>query len=371
MAESQVIVERCSCCETEIRRNTASIACSMCLSWFHKGCTGISIKNFNSYQTEWRKSHKHTWVCESCEVSKAALGAPRRSGNFSTVAVGAGGDVANLSSANNKRNQSDRQANPDARDNSEHRLGIDLSTLPNKGHLTIKDAISAICQLHKLLVEQGNAITNLVDEIKALRIDNERMKSMETDIQILRDELVTVRSNAASTDERSPRDDIEALRQEFINDSVRELNDRQQRQKNIMIFGVGEAVATDAQTKRELDINAATDVILQACPGASLEDIRVFRVGREDSAKNRPIKVILKSTGDAKTILQHAKELKQRDAYKNITIRHDNTPKQMMEYRAVKSSLVTRLENGETDLRIKYFNGVPKIIKTKPSDLNH
>ncbi len=47
----------------------------------------------------------------------------------------------------------------------------------------------------------------------------------------------------------------------------------------------------------------------------------------------------------------------------NIAIRNDNTEAQLSELKALKETLETRQRNGETNLRISYANGKPRITK--------
>ena len=48
--------------------------------------------------------------------------------------------------------------------------------------------------------------------------------------------------------------------------------------------------------------------------------------------------------------------------FKNIKISFDRTPRQQEVYKQLKAQLNDRLVKGESNLKIRYFNGTPKIV---------
>lgn len=380
MADHDGHCEICSVCEREIKENTASIACALCLSWCHKGCTDLKRSEFNKHSADWKKNHKHSWACEDCKVRKSTVGAPKRFSN-----VNSSSSCSKTSTTDSKhgiptqrsmRNHShDGTTNVQDQNSSYNVIDADnltsnITTIlsKNQNQLTLKDAIAAISQLHQVIVEQGNTMLNLLNEIKALKnkTDDNRIQALELETQNLRDELTSIKE--ANTQQTLRPADIGRV--DVINDSVREINDRQQRQKNLMIFGVPESIPTPELTRAQLDNLTVTDIIKTAYPNSPTHDIRVIRVGRNNPDKPRPLKVIMKSASDVSTIIRHAKEIKKSEDYKLISINFDRTPKQIAEYRDLKATLRTRQKNGENDIKIKYLNGCPKIIKVKSNEEN-
>ena len=130
-----------------------------------------------------------------------------------------------------------------------------------------------------------------------------------------------------------------------------------------MIFGASESVASDGRSVIEADIVLASDILRKTNPDANIQGIKVFRVGRENPAKIRPMKVVLQSSNEVKSLIRRAKELKKNDLYKNISLSFDRTSKQIDEYKAMKRNLDSRIQSGETGLVIKYMSGCPKIVK--------
>lgn len=380
MAGVENVSELCSVCDREIKENTASIACALCLSWCHKGCTGLSRSEFNKHSSDWKRNHKHSWACEDCKVRKSAVGAPRRSinSNHRTNATSSSSSPHQTPATNTKHRT--KSIAPTTKtmptvakwnsDDVTDKLTCNIPTIlaKNQDQLTLKDAISAISQLYQVIVEQGNTMVSLLNEIITLKnnSDESRVSALEQETQNLREELASIKKatskeNAISTDHGNV---------DVINDSLRELNDRQQRQRNLMIFGIRESTPTHDQSKSQLDTLIVNDIIRIVHPDVSLDDIKVIRVGREDPDKHRPLKVIMKSAVDVTAIVRQAKEIKKVEDYRLISLSFDRTPKQVEEYRALRATLSTRLQNGERDLRIKYLNGCPRIIKTRISDLN-
>lgn len=60
--------------------------------------------------------------------------------------------------------------------------------------------------------------------------------------------------------------------------------------------------------------------------------------------------------------VKNAKNLKNTETFKNITLSFDKTPKQMEHYKQIRNELQNRLKDGEHVI-IKYIHGVATIVK--------
>lgn len=184
----------------------------------------------------------------------------------------------------------------------------------------------------------------------------EQMKinaELKKEIADVRRELSLYKDNPTST----------VMPSEMVSETVHELNERLLREKNLMIFGAAELESGES------DNTLVSDIILKAHPEANISNIKIFRIGRVNTTAPRPIKVILESSSEVKSIIRRAKELKKVQLYNNIYLSFDRTRKQIDEYKALKGKLEARLRGGETNLKIKYFNGCPRIVKLD-GDLN-
>nr|CAH7755351.1 unnamed protein product [Callosobruchus chinensis]CAH7768923.1 unnamed protein product [Callosobruchus chinensis] len=97
-----------------------------------------------------------------------------------------------------------------------------------------------------------------------------------------------------------------------------------------------------------------------------LNDIKHFRIGRTPLPnKSRPLKLIMDCESSMKKIFKDLKQIKACQTFKDTVIVNDRTPMQMNQYRRMKAELEERKQQGENDIQIKYFQGVPKIVKVR------
>lgn len=149
---------------------------------------------------------------------------------------------------------------------------------------------------------------------------------------------------------------------------LHELEDRQNRKKNIIIFNVEER-KSDNKTERINKDKEVVTQILQALPG-NVSDINLapVRLGKydENNSKVRPIKITLNDSNMVHDIIHKTKNLMDAPNLKHIRISLDRTKRQVEFYKSVKAELEARVAAGESNLKIKHINGVPQI----KSDLN-
>lgn len=51
-----------------------------------------------------------------------------------------------------------------------------------------------------------------------------------------------------------------------------------------------------------------------------------------------------------------------------IKVFSDQTPHQIAKFKNLKDELALRMSNGESNLKIKYIKGMPKIVETQPKN---
>lgn len=315
---------RCSQCESDVKDNSPAISCSVCISWFHKGCSGLTSKEFNKQATMWKKSSITTWICDLCQDSNSTHSDGKVRHPRDRLSIGPG--TVNITPRNLTQQSEDIHHVHDS---------------PHNGQVSLNDIMD---KLIKMESQYSILLMKYEDQIKI---------NME-----LRAEIADMKQRF-ETNVGTPNVDSGTV----INESIHELNQRQIRQRNLMIFGMKEETLPKGVSRNEIDTTSATNIILKVFPQAQLDSIKVFRVGRESSTKNRPMKVILDSPRDVANIIRHASELKKVDTYRGITLSYDRTPKQIEEYKNMKATMSLRLQNGESNLKIKYIGGIPRIVK--------
>lgn len=129
-----------------------------------------------------------------------------------------------------------------------------------------------------------------------------------------------------------------------------ELLERQKRCTNIVLFNLPVS---------DNDVNSAK-LIIKDLINRDVSVRSAVRVGKSNKNGIRALKVALQDSTIVSDILRSKKDPLKR---KNIYISADLTSTQRSQLNRTKEELLTRKNNGEQNLKIKYINGVPKIIE--------
>lgn len=145
---------------------------------------------------------------------------------------------------------------------------------------------------------------------------------------------------------------------------VREVQERERRKCNLMIFGAEEvrSVGNAGERSREEKIRIG-EILNYLESDLDISECSLVRLGKYDpnGAKPRPIKIKLKSETEVYQVVRKAKNLRNNRDFSKIRLSVDRTPKQIALYRRVRSELEERKEGGEKNLVIKYESGIPVI----------
>lgn len=145
---------------------------------------------------------------------------------------------------------------------------------------------------------------------------------------------------------------------------IQELQDRFQREKNIIMVGLEESKDENPLVRNNYD-SEKVDKILYAAYQDCPKPLKTLRLGKENSEKPRPIKIIFQSAETAKSLLKNKSKISEQ-----FKIFSDQTPSQRTYMTSLVADLKRREGNGETHLVIKYVKGVPAIIKTNTAKMN-
>lgn len=146
-----------------------------------------------------------------------------------------------------------------------------------------------------------------------------------------------------------------------------ELSDREKRKSNLIIFNLPELENSSITDQSNKDICDVKEILTEL--NVSVNVTNAMRLGKYDitrTSRKRPLKIILPNEDYALEILRNCKNLKNSKSFKTISIDRDRTPAQINYYKAIKQQLDIRSAAGETGLAIKYVNGIPKIVISKP-----
>lgn len=192
--------------------------------------------------------------------------------------------------------------------------------------------------------EMKNEIQNLVDSVHTTDV---KISSLESDVHKL--QVTQIESDLRNM---VPYDDV-----------LSELNDQNNRKRNILIAGIQETKSNNVEERRHLDkaeIMKTINLISENCP----EPTKIIRVGKYKSHENRAIKVCFESEDTAKYILRNKSKLKSME----IKVFADQTPYQQTRFKKLKDELTRRTEEGESNLIIKYVKDIPCIVTVPPKN---
>ncbi|CAH2093958.1 unnamed protein product [Euphydryas editha] len=211
----------------------------------------------------------------------------------------------------------------------------------------IKDEIKKLQKATNDLVSEQTKIKSDIADLKVANTEtNTKFDNLATDVQNLKETSLMSLMSRNTTCE----------------DIVTELHEREVRSKNIIIMGIPEA-AGNREDRTEADSKEVNKIIKLAFPECP-EPIRIHRIGRYKLEKNRAIKVCFPTQETAIKIIRNKSAIKE-----HIKIYHDQTLYQQQYMKKLVEELQQRIKNGETNIKIKYIRGAPKIIKEIPKNL--
>ena len=127
---------------------------------------------------------------------------------------------------------------------------------------------------------------------------------------------------------------VEEVIEKSLQNRESEEKDRQNRRKDIIIFGLPESKKTASEDRKEEDTRKFTgvckNILIVNITEDSLE--KVIRLGKITEDKDRPLLITLKEETKKREIFQNLNKLREAGGpLENVIITHDLTPKQKEE----------------------------------------
>lgn len=157
--------------------------------------------------------------------------------------------------------------------------------------------------------------------------------------------------------ESAAKGDLNNSFEEIVNESV----ERMRRSKNIIVHGVAEPSGELAGRKAS-DATKVGDILSVVLPNEVVVPKSVFRIGKGEGNRIRPLKIVLDDSDMALKILKNKRKLAT-SSHRNINITNDKTPREIDYIRRLSDELKEREDKGESNLTIKYLRGIPKIVE--------
>lgn len=141
-----------------------------------------------------------------------------------------------------------------------------------------------------------------------------------------------------------------------INVIIQEIYERQNRASNVIICNIQESSERNQLERAKEDTVNVKNILGKLTEEVTIK--KTFRLGKFNSNKIRPIKVVLGNSEEALTILRN----KNRIMVPGVIIFGDQTKIQKEYYQSVKNKLNELIANGEVNKKIRYVNNIPVIV---------
>lgn len=339
----------CSICDRPIRSNQHMVECCRCCSWIHKGCSGLSNPEFEKIYNQNKKTGSHGWACKTCSVGVVKRVSIGTFGN--TKEDSAPGSSSTKRHANTKKQQSSGQTTL-----TELQLRDRVSYMMAEGSLDGKSIMQLLSQVVDLLLDQKNNVHDIHSILTSVKDSCfTKMGKLETEICELRSKITDLESNVQKSQQSSSGSSYS--QDDIMNESV----ERQLRAKNMIVFNVIESQSAVAGERIDHDKTKFISVLDTLGVGTNVA-FRVNRIGRNNNAQPRPMRVQFEEMSIVAECLKNRYKLRDH----SINIRPDLTLLQRKRIKKTYEELKNRQEIGETNLTLKFRNGIPFIVTKDP-----
>ena len=265
------------------------------------------------------------------------------------------------------------------------------SSCTEKDEVIVSKLDSFIKDLNKSI----SKIDQYKDELKLLPelcqgikdFNNNKIPEIENDVKILCNSVSKIQTETIPNLELKLTDQINDIKsnqiqennsqdfeEKIANTVICEINERNYKEKNVIMYNFPDA--NDIIKDKEAIISLLNNENLD------LSYIRVSRIGKFVAGKNRPVRICTNSTDHVAFILANNDEIGKNSIQKipnlqnnpkdnkkiPVVCAHDKTRMESLLLKKAKAELNDRKSKGENNLRIKFFNGFPKVIKINSNE---
>lgn len=149
---------------------------------------------------------------------------------------------------------------------------------------------------------------------------------------------------------------------------VQEIGDRSRRVCNVIIYNVIENASKDVKKRIDHDKGILNEMGRVIDYSFDFNTVKLYRIGKPKKDKIRPLKLVFRTQNEATECIKKfiSGNLKESNSnFSDISISRDKTDRERQHLKNLREELEKRLKNGESNLTIKYRNGVPEIVQSK------
>ena len=125
-------------------------------------------------------------------------------------------------------------------------------------------------------------------------------------------------------------------------EALQEINERNYKNKNPIIFGIQEMNSDEPEERKAHDLSSVQSIFESTCSEVQTNRIKVYRLGKREEGKVRPVKVIMRSEEEVKQIILKGKDIRKKARYAKLVFTSDKTKKQLNEYKLVREEMKRR-----------------------------
>lgn len=215
-----------------------------------------------------------------------------------------------------------------------------------------KSKLATLDDIQGIMMELKNdLVKSFKDEISRLEL---RLDTLDSRIENL--EKYVDNCRLSQNKQQLEIDEMKSaiLQLDFFKAEVfKEIEERESRRNNIMIYGLSEANMGTLSNNKDCDVNKINE-LLSYFGHCDIKLSECRRVGKIVNGKTRPLKVVLPSQDIKRTILNQAKSLKNSDKFRRVFIHQDRTKMQQQEWFDLRKELEMRKQSGED---VVIYNG--------------
>lgn len=234
------------------------------------------------------------------------------------------------------------------------------------------DCLEAVRNAINELPKMGEVL-NLEKQVADIRNDLEEVKvgiaatsrsyadvlQIKTDAEVLKGNVVKLEDKVESIKSQKTRS---SSGEQGVEPAFEEMMERERRSANILVFGVTESDKQNRGERIEGELNTVKDILQRINVTVSDSEVSIHRLGKYDPEKVRPVKVTFATKDLARKVLRQKHRL---DNTGGVYIKSDQTQMQRKFLSNLLAELKVRNDQGETNIKIKYINSIPKIIKVR------
>ena len=264
----------CGRCRKMVVRGDEALACDICEQWFHIKCERVTKPQYKQ-QVSKGKSNFH-WFCDTCNILQSGV--------------------------------------------------IKQMTILKAEHSRFKERLDEL--------EENKASKEDLQALEEKKADKDDMKNLEQRVTTLEGNQGTPGASGTQGNQGPSTSGTDQAKE-----VIKEIKAQEERKLNVIIFNLAEGPGQDNQDKVKHDKEEVKEIGKICQASIKKDDITMAkRLGKKTDGSNpRPLLITLSNDEKKKALFMNLKKLQTApDKYQKISVRHDLTPKQQEEEKALR-----------------------------------